>query len=85
MVSLKTITALSFFHHREKNDCKINNRNCLNTQCAPPTVTNVFKTQNTNRPTCHKKRLNAHTKYTKLDVFKYKIQYFVFQIRICIF
>ena len=36
--------------------------------------------------TCSKKHLNANTKYTEINAFKYKytIQYFVFQIRVCI-
>ena len=60
MVSFKIIIVLSFFLSRKQNDCKINNKDCPNTQRAPPAVTNVFKIQNTN--TSHKKHLN--TKYT---------------------
>ena len=46
--------------------------------------TNVFKIQNSN--TCCKEHLNTNTKYIKINAFKYKskIQYFAFQIRICI-
>ena len=45
-------------------------KNCPSMQCAPPTVTNVFKKENINIG--HKKYLNTITKYTKLNVFKYK-------------